>query len=217
MIYRFQVLKQADVVLALFLQGEEFTAEAEAGQTSSTTTRSPPATRPCPRSCSRSSPPRSGYHELALRYFYQALFVDLADLHANASDGVHVASAGGVWSALVYGFGGMRDHGGAWTIDPRLPEEWTALTYRLTLQGTRLRVRVEPHQVSLTVEDGDQVEITVRGKLVQVTPGEPVVVPLDGQGPRLPGDPPAWVRDGVRRSDGTVITASVPHAGSLQA
>ncbi len=62
-----------------------------------------------------------GYHELARRYFRSALFVDLADLHHNTADGVHVASTGGVWSALVFGFGGFRDHEGRYTFDPRFP------------------------------------------------------------------------------------------------
>ena len=53
-----------------------------------------------------------GYRDLALRYFHSALFVDLADLHGNTTDGVHVASTGGVWNCLVYGFGGMRDYNG---------------------------------------------------------------------------------------------------------
>ena len=59
-----------------------------------------------------------GYRDLALEYFRHALFVDLDDLHNNASDGVHVASTGGVWSSLVYGFGGMRDAGGAPRVRP---------------------------------------------------------------------------------------------------
>ncbi|MEP7088733.1 MAG: glycosyl hydrolase family 65 protein, partial [Nocardioidaceae bacterium] len=211
-IYRFQVIKQADVVLALFLRGKSFTDEAKRA---SFEYYDPITTGDSTLSAVVQSiiAAEVGYHELALRYFHQALFVDLADLHSNASDGVHVASAGGVWSALVYGLGGFRDEGGAWTVDPRLPEQWTALTYRLTLRGTRLRVRVEPEQVTMTVEDGGQVEVSVRGKLVAVAPDEPVVVPLDGQGPRIRGDAPAWVRDGVRRADGSVITASVPQSG----
>jgi alpha,alpha-trehalose phosphorylase len=52
----------------------------------------------------------------------------------------------------------------------------------------------------------------VRGKELEVTAAETVTVPLDGHGPRLPGGPPAWGREGVRRADGTVISASVPHA-----
>jgi alpha,alpha-trehalose phosphorylase len=117
-----------------------------------------------------------------------------------------------VWSALVYGFGGLRDTGGRYTLDPRLPEAWTSLTYRITLQGARVRVCVDADQVVLTLETGEQAELSVRGKPVQLTTEAPTTVPLDGHGPRLPGGPPVWGRDGVRRADGTVITASVPRA-----
>jgi alpha,alpha-trehalose phosphorylase len=215
-IYRFQVIKQADVVLALFLRGKSFT---DAAKRASFEYYDPITTGDSTLSAVVQSiiAAEVGYHDLALRYFYAALFVDLADLHANASDGVHVASAGGVWSALVYGLGGFRDEGGTWAIDPRLPEEWTSLTYRVTLHNTRVRVRVDHSEVTLTLETGQKAELAVRGELVQVTDVEPVVVPLEDQGPRLPGDTPSWVRDGVRRADGSVITASVPghlHPGS---
>jgi alpha,alpha-trehalose phosphorylase len=121
-----------------------------------------------------------------------------------------------VWSALVYGFGGFRDHGGTYRVDPRLPEAWTSLSYRITLHEARVRVTVEREQVTLVLETGELARLTVRGKEVQVTTAEPVVVPLDGQGPRMPGGPPVWGRDGVRRADGTVITASVPRPSDGQ-
>jgi alpha,alpha-trehalose phosphorylase len=210
-IYRFQVLKQADVVLAMFLRGSQFTVEQKRANFEY---YDPITTGDSTLSAVVQSiiAAEVGYHELALRYLYQAMFVDLADLHANTCDGVHVASTGGVWSALVHGFGGFRDDGPAFTLDPRLPEQWSALTFRLTIQGARLRVHVEHDQVELRLETGDLVEITVRGKQVLVTDEAPLVLPLDGQGPRLAGSPPRWGRDGVRRADGTVITASVPRA-----
>jgi alpha,alpha-trehalose phosphorylase len=210
-IYRFQVIKQADVVLALFLHGESFTDEEKRANFEY---YDPITTGDSTLSAVVQSiiAAEVGYHQLALRYFYQSLFVDLADLHANAGDGVHVASAGGVWSALVYGFGGFRDVGGLGTVDPRLPEAWTSLTYRVTLKDARVRVLVDHDQVVLTLETGDQAQLTVRGKQVQVAGREPVTIPLAGQGPRLSGVPPVWGRDGVRRADGTMITASVPHA-----
>jgi len=210
-IYRFQVIKQADVVLALFLRGNAFTAEEKKADFDY---YDPITTGDSTLSSVVQSiiAAEVGYHQLALRYFYQSLFVDLADLHANTSDGVHVASTGGVWSALVYGFGGLRDEGGDYCIDPRLPEEWTSLTYRITLRGARVRVCVDAEQVTLTLETGQRALVSVRGKEVEVTLDEPVTVPLSDQGPRLAGGPPAWVRDGVRRADGTVITASVPRA-----
>ena len=214
-IYRFQVIKQADVVLALFLRGDAFTVEEKRANFEY---YDPITTGDSTLSSVVQSiiAAEVGYHQLALRYFYQSLFVDLADLHANTSDGVHVASTGGVWSALVYGFGGLRDYGGTYRVDPRLPEAWTSLTYRVTLHGARVRVQVEREQVTLTLETGEMARLVVRGKEVQVTPDEPVVVPLDDQGPRLPGGPPVWGRDGVRRADGTVITASVPRPSDGQ-
>jgi alpha,alpha-trehalose phosphorylase len=209
-IYRFQVIKQADVVLALFLRGSQFTMEQKRADFEY---YDPITTGDSTLSAVVQSIIASevGYHELALRYFYQAAFVDLADLHANTSDGVHVASTGGVWGALVNGFGGFRDDGEVYTLDPRLPQEWDALAFRITLQGARVLVRVEPGQVVLRLETGDGAEITVRGKLVQLVAGEAVTVPLDGQGPRTQGAPKGWTTEGVRRADGSVITASVPH------
>src|SRR5699024_6684300 len=88
-----------------------------------------------------------GYHDMALRYFYDGLFVDLDDRHANTSDGVHVASAGGVWAGLVAGFGGMRDHGGKLTFDPRLPSSWPELGFRLGWHGSRLHVVVRSEEI----------------------------------------------------------------------
>ncbi len=206
-IYRFQVLKQADVVLALFLQGDHFTPEEKRADFEY---YDPITTGDSTLSAVVQSimAAEVGYHDLALRYFLSALFVDLADRHQNTSDGVHVASTGGVWSALVSGFGGFRDHGGVFTIDPRLPEAWESLTYRLTLLGTRVRVTVLPDRVDLEVEDGVEASLVVRGHAVTVRAGEPVSVALDGQGPRLEGEPAPV--PGRRRADGTIIAAIVP-------
>ncbi|WP_293781274.1 glycoside hydrolase family 65 protein [uncultured Aeromicrobium sp.] len=214
-IYRFQVIKQADVVLALYLQGDHFTAEQKRADFEY---YDPITTGDSTLSGVVQSiiAAEVGYHDLALRYFLGALFVDLADRHRNASDGVHVASTGGVWSALVGGFGGFRDHNGVFTMDPRLPDGWEQLVFRLTLRGQRVRVTVRHHELELFIEeqgaDADGVVvtpvITVRGKEVTVPPGNPVIVPLDGQGPRLEGTPPPVA--GRRRADGTVISAIVP-------
>ncbi|TFC48891.1 glycoside hydrolase family 65 protein [Cryobacterium sp. TMT1-21] len=208
-IYRFQVLKQADVVLALLLQGDQFTAEQKRADfdyydpiTTGDSTLSDVVQSIIAAEV--------GYHELALKYFTSGLFVDLADLHHNAADGVHVASAGGVWSALVYGFGGMRDHNGRITLDPRLPVDWEGLSFRITLKGTRVRIDVRQTEVEITVEDGDEAKLAVRGVPVHVREGQPVTVPLAHQGSRDPGQPAAAAIEGGRRSDGTVITSSIP-------
>lgn len=206
-IYRFQVLKQADVVLALFLQGDQFTPEQKRADFEY---YDPITTGDSTLSAVVQSiiAAEVGYADLAYRYFLSALYVDLADRHANTSDGVHVASTGGVWSALASGFGGFRDHGGVFTIDPRLPESWHELTYRVTLRGTRVRVTVRDAEVELTVEDGSSAELSVRGEAVVVEKGSPVTVALADQGPRIAGQP--MPVPGRQRGDGSVITATVP-------
>jgi alpha,alpha-trehalose phosphorylase len=208
-IYRFQVLKQADVVLALLLQGDQFTPEEKRADfdyydplTTGDSTLSDVVQSIIAAEV--------GYHELALKYFTSGLFVDLADLHHNAQDGVHVASAGGVWSALVYGFGGLRDHSGRITLDPRLPEDWDELVFRVTLKGSRLRVAVSQTSVHLSIEEGTEARLTVRGLQVVVTAGMPEVIPLSHQGARDPGAPTTALIESSRRADGTVITSSIP-------
>jgi alpha,alpha-trehalose phosphorylase len=212
-IYRFQVLKQADVVLALFLQGEDFTY---AEKLADFTYYDPITTGDSTLSAVVQSimAAEVGYHGPALRYFQEAVYVDLIDRHANTSDGVHVASTGGVWSALVFGFGGFRDLGAGrgdeqWTFDPRLPDGWEGLVFRLTLRGTRIRVELRPDSLALTVEEGDaRLRFSVCGEVVELAPEEPVHVPLADQGPRIEGFPPNPA--GTVRADGTVISATVP-------
>ncbi|HET9873588.1 MAG TPA: glycosyl hydrolase family 65 protein [Propionibacteriaceae bacterium] len=209
-IYRFQVLKQADVVLALFLQGDHFTqAEKRADfQYYDAITTGDSTLSGVVQSIIAAE---VGYHELALRYFTSSLFVDLADLHGNTSDGVHVASTGGVWNALVYGFGGMRDYNGQITFDPRLPDSWESLNFRIVLQGTRVLVNLTAEAIEFTTEAGnDSLIVSVRGKDVKLSPASSVSVPLDGQGPRNTSDISLAAQRGGRREDGSLITATVP-------
>ncbi|MDX6323408.1 MAG: alpha,alpha-trehalose phosphorylase [Propionibacteriaceae bacterium] len=209
-IYRFQVLKQADVVLALFLQGDHFTeAEKRADfEYYDAITTGDSTLSGVVQSIIAAE---VGYHELALRYFTSSLFVDLVDLHGNTSDGVHVASTGGVWNALAYGFGGMRDYNGQITFDPRLPESWESLTFRVLLQGTRVRVHLTGDAIEFTAEEGNEpVVVSVRGRDLKVGAAGPVSVPLADQGPRIEADISLAAQRGGRREDGSLITATVP-------
>ncbi len=140
-IYRFQVLKQADVVLALFLQGDRFTA---AQKRADFEYYDPITTGDSTLSSVVQSivAAEVGYHEVALDYFLRSLYVDLANKHENTVDGLHIASTGGVWSALVFGFAGMRDRGGRLSFDPRLPACWPSMRFPIAWQGSRLRVEL---------------------------------------------------------------------------
>ncbi|WP_411720635.1 glycoside hydrolase family 65 protein [Mycetocola sp.] len=202
-IYRFQVLKQADVVLALFLQGDQFTFDEKLADFDyyDPLTTSDSSLSKIVQSIIAAE---IGYQDLALAYFRDTVFVDLADLHMNTADGVHVASAGGVWNALVSGFGGMRDHDGALTFDPRLPRDWPELRYRLTWRGTRILVSLTTESMRVSILDGDEpVSFLVRGEPFEVAPGADTEIPLSGQGP-IRTRPPQRPRPS-RREDGSLM------------
>ena len=208
-IYRFQVIKQADVVLALFLRGSEFTLEQKRADFEY-------YDRITTGDSTLSSVVQSiiaaevGHQDLAMQYFMAGLFVDLADLHSNTRDGVHIASAGGVWNALVHGFGGMRFEAGELTFDPRLPEAWPSLEFPLTVRGSRFMVRITKDQIAFTLQEGEELQVEVRGEKVTITE-DGVSIQLKDQGPVLkPGTLEAPPSVGDVRADGTIVSATVP-------
>lgn len=208
-IYRFQVLKQADVVLAEFLRGSEFTAEEKLADFEY---YDPLTTGDSSLSAVVQSimAAEVGHQEAAMDYFRAGLYVDLANLHGNAADGVHVASAGGVWNALVHGFGGLRQEEGALNFDPRLPADWPELSFPLTVRGSRIRVRVQRERIAFELEEGEDVEVAVRGHRV-VVGSDGANVPLADQGPVLDDaalDGPQGLGD--HRPDGSIVTSHVP-------
>ena len=160
-IYRHQALKQADVVLADFLLGDEFPLELKKANFDfyDPITTGDSSLSACVQAIMAAE---IGYPDVAMEHFQHALFMDLADLAGNTTDGVHMASAGGVWMALVFGFGGLRDHGGRISFDPRLPAEWSHLRYRIGVRGRHLAVTVDHEAISFEL-DGDPIEVSVRG------------------------------------------------------
>jgi alpha,alpha-trehalose phosphorylase len=202
-IYRFQVLKQPDVVLALFLQGDEFTQEEKLADFEyyDPLTTSDSSLSKIVQSIIAAE---VGYQDLALKYFADTAFVDLEDRHGNTSDGVHIAAAGGVWNSVVSGFGGMRDHDGALTFDPRLPAEWPELRYRLTWRGVRMLVTLTAASMRVAVLDGvGPVSFRVRGATFEVGEAAVVDIPLDDQGPVRKDAPVQYRR--YRREDGSLM------------
>lgn len=208
-IYRFQVLKQADVVLGLFLHGDEFSLEEKLADFDY---YDPITTGDSTLSAVVQSiiAAEVGYNDLALEYFYSSLFVDLGDLHNNTSDGVHIASTGGVWNALVSGFGGMRDYSGKLSFDPRLPKDWEELSYHLTFAAAHCRVTVRHDSITVEVLEGSKATFKVRGIEYTAEWMNPTTVPLDGQGPIRYGRPTQRQLTNTQREDGTVITAELP-------
>jgi alpha,alpha-trehalose phosphorylase len=172
-IYRHQVIKQADVVLAMFLLGDEFSLEQKRRNFDyyDPLTTGDSSLSACVQSILASE---IGYQDLATEYFRYALLMDLADVSGNVVDGVHIASTGGVWMALTYGFGGMRDHGGVLRFDPRLPDGWERLSFPLRFRDRRLRVTLEPGDLTVALEDGESLDIEIQGEPVRLHLNRPI-------------------------------------------
>ncbi|HEY1118685.1 MAG TPA: glycosyl hydrolase family 65 protein, partial [Acidimicrobiales bacterium] len=120
-----------------------------------------------------------GHEGLAFDYFKQSLYLDLADTHGNTADGVHIANAGGVWAALVHGFGGMADTGEHLRFAPRLPKQWSSMTYRLQRHGSQLLVEVDAEGCTVHVEAGEAVPVLTADGVVDVPGGGSVRIRRD--------------------------------------
>ena len=102
--------------------------------------------------------------------------MDLGNVAGNASDGVHIASAAGVWSSLVFGFGGVRDFEGRLSFDPRLPRTWNELAFSLRFRGRQLRIKLGHDEERYLVETGDPLSVLIRGESHLLGPGTPVAI-----------------------------------------
>jgi alpha,alpha-trehalose phosphorylase len=200
-LYRRQVVKQADLELAMLWFGEHFSAEDKARNVAY---YEPRTVRDSSLSASIQAVMAAevGHLELAHDYTYEAAAVDLRDLHHNTRDGLHIASLAGTWIALVNGFGGLRECGDVLAIDPALPDGITRLRFRLRWRGVRLDVDVQREAVTYTVRDGEQAQISLRacGQDLTVTAGNPVTRPLRPRVALLPrpSQPPG--REPARRT-----------------
>jgi alpha,alpha-trehalose phosphorylase len=179
-LYRHQVIKQADVVMAMFLLGHDSSQEEKKRNFDyydPLTTRDSSLS-----SCIQSIVAAEiGYADKAFDYFVDAALVDLADIGGNVIDGVHIASMGGTWMALVYGFGGMRDHDGRLSFRPRLPERWSRLCFRLTVRGQRIEVDVDREGTTYTLREGPGLAITHEGEELRLSPDSPVRLPANAE------------------------------------
>ncbi len=174
-IYRHQVIKQADVVLSMVLLGNEFSEEQKRRNFDyyDPLTTGDSSLSACVQSILAAE---IGYEQKALEYFQYALLMDLADVGGNVVDGAHVASTGGVWMSLTYGFGGLRDFDGQLSFDPRLPSSWGRLRFPLRFHDRHLLVDITHDTLTISVTAGEAVELSVRERKFTVEPGNPLEV-----------------------------------------
>ena len=180
-IYRKQVIKQADVVLAMFLLGDLFSPEAKRRNFESydPLTTGDSSLSSCIEAIIAM---QIGDTEKAIRYGMAALLMDLADVGGNVSDGCHIASMGGAWMMLAYGFGGLRDDGGTLSFRPRrAPEDNAILGFPLTHRGKTLEVEIGPGRVVYTLRAGEAMLICHETEQIELTCEHPVAMrPIAG-------------------------------------
>jgi alpha,alpha-trehalose phosphorylase len=168
-IYRKQVIKQADVVLAMFLLGNAFSPETKKRNFEfyDPLTTGDSSLSSCVEAIIAA---QVGDTEKAIRYGMAALLMDLADVGGNVKDGCHIASMGGTWMMLVYGLGGMRDDDGVLSFWPRrAPEENAILRFPVTYRGQMLEVEISQENVEYTLLQGESLAIRHETEEIQLT------------------------------------------------
>ncbi len=179
-LYRHQVIKQADIVLAMFLLGHEFTLDQKRCNFDyyDPLTTGDSSLSVCIQSIIASE---IGYAEQAFEYFRFAATMDFSDIGGNMMHGAHIASIGGSWMALVYGFGGLRDYHGRISFQPRLPRQWQSLGFTLRVRDNQLDVKITADQTHYSLRAGSGLDFHHDGERISLTPAHAEVTCRNGQ------------------------------------
>ena len=196
-LYRKQVVKQADLVLAMYLRGNAFTPEQKARNFEyyEPLTVRDSSLSACTQAVIAAE---VGHVELAFDYLGEAALMDLRDLENNTRDGLHIASLAGAWIALVGGFGGLRHRDGIVGFAPRLPQALSRLAFTVLIRGRRLHVEVTHADVTYALADGEPLEVLHYDEKVQLSADKPQTRPIrTGSARPRPSQPPG--REPIRR------------------
>ena len=205
-LYRKQVVKQADLVLAMHLRGDVFSDAQKARNFAyyEQLTVRDSSLSACTQAVLATE---VGHLELAYDYLSEAALIDLDDLQHNTRDGLHIASLAGTWIGAVAGFGGLRDHDGMLRFTPRLPQALARLAFRVCYRGRRLLVEVDHRQATYSLLQGSDLEILHHGKPATVRAQRPLTrrIPVlhageaptqpAGRAPRRRGSPQKLTRE----------------------
>ncbi|UCG84855.1 MAG: glycoside hydrolase family 65 protein [Gemmatimonadota bacterium] len=180
-IYRHQVIKQADIVLAMFLLGDEFSLEQKRRNFDF---YDPLTTGDSSLSVSIQSilAFELGYLDKAREYATYALMMDMADVAANVEHGCHIASMGGTWMATVYGTAGLRDYDGCISFNPRLGRRVDQMSFNLMIRGQRLSVAIDQlkDEATYLLTEGSGLTIEHQGSELHLKPGQPITQAIRG-------------------------------------
>ncbi|MGC9377325.1 glycoside hydrolase family 65 protein [Streptomyces sp. MH13] len=193
-LYRKQVIKQSDLVLAMYTCGSWFDAHCDEDQIARNFAYYEPLTvrdSSLSACCQAVVAAQTGHLRLAYDYAAEAALMDLADLEHNTRDGLHIASLAGTWMALVAGFGGTRRDGDSLRFTPRLPEKFSRLAFRLQFRGRCLRVEIGADRATYTLLSGSPLTIHHHGNPLTVNGNGPVTRPVPAPERRpTPEQPP---------------------------
>jgi len=172
LLYSSQIVKQADLVFALYVCGECFDGDQKRRDFDY---YEPITVGDSSLSASIQAivAAEVGRLELAYDYFRETAFVDLHDADGNTADGLHLASLAGAWLVAVAGFGGLRDHGETLEFAPQLPPALSRLRFRLAYRGRRLRVDVQGGSAVYELLDGDALDVRHYGTALRLERGMP--------------------------------------------
>ncbi|SDI18239.1 alpha,alpha-trehalose phosphorylase [Sinosporangium album] len=191
-LYRKQVVKQADLILAMVMRGDAFAAE---DKTRGFAYYEPLTVRDSSLSACFQAviAAEVGHTRLAYDYLGEAALMDLEDLQHNTRNGLHIASLAGTWLALVGGFGGLRHFEDTIRFTPRLPENLTRIRFIVNIQQRHLQVEITRTTVTYTLLGGDPYTIVHLDEHITLTSGAPEprpLPPLPRVGPE-PSQPPS--------------------------
>jgi alpha,alpha-trehalose phosphorylase len=174
-IYRYQVLKQADTVLAHFLVEDDSDFETIKN---SYDYYEKITTHDSSLSCAAYSIMASkiGYLDKAYEYFIETATLDLDDTHGNTKDGVHTANMGGTWMAIVYGFAGLRIKEGYISLAPKLPENWKGLNFKFLYKGAHIGVIMKKDKTNITVKCEVPIKLKVNDILYEIDKNEKIEI-----------------------------------------
>ena len=162
-LYRYQVCKQADTVLAHFIfedaQSMETIRRSFEYYENVTTHDSSLST--CIYSIVAS---KLGLDDKAYMYFGDSAKLDLFNTHHNTKDGIHTANMGGNYMAIVYGFGGLRLKETGLYFEPSLPKQWTGYKFKIKYEGSQIQVEIDGNGSTFRLVKGEPKKVFIYGE-----------------------------------------------------
>lgn len=173
-LYRYQVVKQADVVLAQLLLSDRFSQEQKKRDfdyyEKITTHDSSLSNCIYGIMASELGDVESGY-----AHYVKTARLDLDDIHHNVKDGVHTANMAGSWMGIVYGFAGMRWIKNTLRFAPKLPKAWMGYHFFISIAGKKIRVSVNENNVIYELIEGKNCEIFHHDESLKLIKNRPLV------------------------------------------